>query len=89
MADGQYDSARIREIVREYDAEPVIHYRKSSRIGDTLRVGRDFVVRGVKRLVRLFRKRVSIERVFSRAKEWLLLALFMANFNSDIENLMF
>ena len=36
-------------------------------------VGRDFVVRGVKRLVKQFRKRVSIERVFSRAKEWLLL----------------
>jgi len=31
------------------------------------------VVRGVKRLVNLFRKRVCIERVFSRAKEWLLL----------------
>jgi len=38
-----------------------------------LKVGRDFVVHGVKRLVNLFRKRVSIERVFSRAKEWLLL----------------
>jgi len=36
-------------------------------------VGRDFVTRGVKRVVRLFRKRWSIERLFSRAKEWLLL----------------
>jgi len=73
VADAQYDSARIRETVKEYGAEPVIPYRKSSRIKNALRVGRDFVVHGVKRLVNLFRKRVTIERVFSRAKEWLLL----------------
>jgi len=73
VADAQYDSAKVRETVREYDAEPVIPYRKSSRIKRALKVGRDFVVRGVKRLVKLFRKRVSVERVFSRAKEWLLL----------------
>ena len=73
VADAQYDSAKVRETVRECGAEPVIPYRKSSKIKHALRVGRDFVVRGVKRLVNLFRKRVSIERVFSRAKEWLLL----------------
>jgi transposase len=73
LADAQYDSAKVRETVREFGAEPVIPYRKSSRIKNALRVGRDFVVHGVKRLVNLFRKRVSIERVFSRAKEWLLL----------------
>jgi len=73
LADAQYDSARVRKTVREYGAEPVIPYRKTSRIKNALKVGKDFVVRGVKRLVKLFRKRVSIERVFSRAKEWLLL----------------
>ena len=73
VADAQYDSAKVRETVREFGAEPVIPYRKSSRIKNALRVGRDFVVHGVKRLVNLFRKRVCIERVFSRAKEWLLL----------------
>ena len=73
LADAQYDSAKVRETVREFGAEPVIPYRKSSKIKHALRVGRDFVVHGVKRLVNLFRKRVSIERVFSRAKEWLLL----------------
>jgi hypothetical protein len=36
-------------------------------------VDKDFIVWGVKQLVKLFRKRVCIERVFSRAKEWLLL----------------
>jgi len=73
LADAQYDSTKARKTVREYDAEPVIPYRKSSRIRDALKVGKDFVVRGIRRLVNLFRKRVSIERVFSRAKEWLLL----------------
>jgi len=73
LADAQYDSAKVRNAVREYDAEAVIPYRKSSKIKHTLKVGRDFVVHGVKRLVNLFRKRVCIERVFSRAKEWLLL----------------
>ena len=73
VADAQYDSAKVREAIKECGAEPVIPYRKCSKIKNALRVGRDFVVRGVKRLVRLFRKRVSIERVFSRAKEWLLI----------------
>jgi len=73
LADAQYDSSKVRKTVREYDGESIIPYRKSSKIKNALRVGRDFVVRGVKRLVKLFRKRVCIERVFSRAKEWLLL----------------
>ena len=73
LADAQYDSAKVRETVEEYGAEPVIPYRKSSKIKHALKVGRDFVVHGAKRLVNLFRRRISIERVFSRAKEWLLL----------------
>ena len=73
LADAQYNSSKIREAVKEYDAEPVIPYRKNSKVRDALKVGKDFVVHGVKRLVNLFKKRVSIERVFSRAKEWLLL----------------
>jgi hypothetical protein len=73
LADAQYDSSKVRETVREYGAEPVIPYRKSSKIKHALKVGRDFVVHGAKRLVNLFRKRVSVERVFGRAKEWLLL----------------
>jgi len=73
LADAQYDSAKVRNTVREYCAEPVIPYRKGSRIRGAFRVGKDFIVRGAKRLVKVFRKRVSVERVFSRAKEWLLL----------------
>ena len=73
LADAQYDSSKVRNTVRGYGAEPVIPYRKTSRIKNGLKVGRDFVVHGVKRLVNLFRKRVSVERLFGRAKEWLLL----------------
>ena len=73
LADAQYDSSKVRETVREYGAEPVIPHRRSSKIKHALKVGCDFVVYGAKRLVNLFRKRVSVERVFSRAKEWLLL----------------
>ena len=32
LADVQYDSAKVRETVREYGAEPVIPYRKCSKI---------------------------------------------------------
>ena len=53
MADAQYDSAKVKETVREYGAEPVIPYRKSSKIKHALKVGRDFVVHGIKRLVNL------------------------------------
>ena len=73
LADAQYDSSKVRETVRMFGAEAIIPYRRSSRIKNGLKVGRDFVVHGAKRLVNLFRKRVSIERLFGRAKEWLLL----------------
>jgi transposase len=73
LADAQYDSAKVRETVEEYGAEPVIPYRRSSKIRNGLKIGKNFVTRGIKRLVNLFKKRVSVERLFGRAKEWLLL----------------
>jgi len=73
LADAQYDSAKVRKTVEECGAKPVIPYRKSSKIKHALKVGRNFVIHGARRLANLFKKRVSIERVFSRAKEWLLL----------------
>jgi transposase len=73
LADAQYSSKKARDAVETYDAEPVIPVRKDSRLKEALRVGKDFVVKGTRRLVELFRKRWSIERLFSRAKEWLLL----------------
>jgi len=73
LADAQYNSSKVREDVRVFGAEPVIPYRRSSKVKNVLKVGKDFIIRGVKRLVKLFRKRVSVERMFGRAKEWLLL----------------
>jgi transposase len=73
LADAQYSSVNVRDAAEGYDAEPVIPVRRDSRVKAVLRVGRDFVARGAKRILGLFRKRWSIERLFGRAKEWLLL----------------
>jgi len=73
LADAQYNSFKVREDVKRFGAEPVIPYRRSSKVKNGLKVGKDFITRGIKRLVVLFRKRVSVERMFGRAKEWLLL----------------
>jgi transposase len=73
LADAQYSSAKVRAAAEAYGAEPVIPVRRDSRVREALRVGKDFVVRGARRLVELFRRRMSVERLFSRAKEWLML----------------
>jgi transposase len=73
LADAQYSSENVRNAAEWFGAEPMIPVRRDSRVRVALRVGRDFVARGVRRLVGLFRKRWSIERLFGRAKEWLLL----------------
>jgi transposase len=74
VADAQYSSEQVRTAAEECGAEPVIPVRKDSRLKDMLQVGKDFIVRGINRLVQLFKKRMSIERLFSRAKEWLMLS---------------
>jgi transposase len=73
LADAQYNSMNVRDATEWLGAEPIIPVRRDSVLKNALRVGRDFVTRGVKRVVELFRKRWSIERLFGRAKEWLLL----------------
>ncbi|MCW3990482.1 MAG: transposase [Candidatus Bathyarchaeota archaeon] len=73
LADAQYNSAKVRAAAEAYGAEPVIPVRRDSRVKDALKVGRDFVTRGARRLVELFKGRWSVERLFGRAKEWLLL----------------
>jgi len=73
LADAQYNSSKVREDVKRFGAEPVIPYGRSSKVKNGLQVGKDFITRGIKRLVKLFSKRVSVERMFGRAKEWLLL----------------
>jgi len=73
LADAQYSSGKVRTAVEAYGAEPVIPVRRDSRVREALRVGKDSIVRGASRLLDLFRRRMSVERLFSRAKEWLML----------------
>jgi transposase len=73
LADAQYSSVNVRDAAEWLGAEPIIPVRRNSRVEAVLRVERDFVARGAKRILGLFRKRWSIERLFGRAKEWLLL----------------
>ena len=51
LADAQYNSAKVRAADEEFGAEPVIPVRRDSRVKDALKVGRDFVTRGARRLV--------------------------------------
>jgi hypothetical protein len=73
VADSQYSSENVRNAAEWLGAEPIIPVRRDSRMRRALRVGRDFVAKGSRRVVRLFRKRWSIERLFGRAKNWLML----------------
>jgi len=73
LADAQYNSENVRNASEWLGAEPIIPVRRDSRVKAVLRVGRDFVAWGAKRILGLFRKRWSIERLFGRAKEWLML----------------
>ena len=72
LADAQYNSSKVREDVKQFGAEPVISYRRSPKVKKGLEVGKDFITRGVKRSVKLFRRWVRVERMFDRAKDWLL-----------------
>jgi hypothetical protein len=73
LADAQYSSANAGSVAEWLGAEPVIPVRRDSWVEAVLRVGREFVAKGVKWIITLFRKRWSIERLFGRAKEWLML----------------
>jgi len=57
LADAQYGSKNVRTTAESHGAEPIIPVRRDSRVKEALRVGKDFVVRGARRLVKLFRKR--------------------------------
>jgi hypothetical protein len=73
VADSQINSENVRNAAEWLRAEPIIPVRRDSRARRALRLGCDFVAKGARRVVRLFRKRWSIERLFGRAKNWLLL----------------
>jgi hypothetical protein len=73
LADTQYSTVNVRDAAKWLGAEPVIPVRRYSRVEAVLRLGRDFVARGARRVLGLFRKRWSLKRLFGWAKEWLLL----------------
>ncbi len=74
IADSQYYSEEIFKAVRAYDAEPVIPHPISVKQPlIRLYVTKRFKVKGEKRLVELYRLKMSVERAFKAAKVELLM----------------
>ncbi|MEM3551628.1 MAG: transposase, partial [Candidatus Bathyarchaeia archaeon] len=69
IADSQYYSEEVFKAVRSYEAEPVIpHSLKVKEPLINLLVTKRFRVKGEKRLVELYKRRMSVERNFKAAK---------------------
>jgi IS5 family transposase len=70
LADSQYSTVNLRETALECGALPVIPYPKNQSKGvkGVLRVDKKFRSHGPQNFRRAYRKRVTIERVFSRLK---------------------
>jgi transposase len=60
VADSQISSENVRNAAEWLGAEPIIPVRRDSRVRRALRVGRDFVAKGSRRVVKLFRKRARM-----------------------------
>ena len=73
LADAKYSSEKALETVRTYGGEPVIPIRSDSLIKAALPVGKGVIIRGARRLMEMFKKLMSVERLFSQIKERLLL----------------
>ena len=70
LADSQYSAANLRETALDFGALPVIPYPKNQQKGvrGILRIDKKFRSHGPQEFRRAYRKRVAIERVFSRLK---------------------
>jgi hypothetical protein len=70
LADSQYSAGNLRETALECGALPVIPYPRNQCKGikGILRVDRKFRSHGPQKFRRAYRKRVAVERVFSRLK---------------------
>ncbi|MEM3597310.1 MAG: transposase [Candidatus Bathyarchaeia archaeon] len=69
IADSQYYSGEVFETIRSYGAEPVIPH--SSKVKEPLirlYVTKRFRVKGEKRLVELYKRRMPVERAFKASK---------------------
>lgn len=70
LADSQYSAANLRETASECGALPVIPYPKNQSKGvkGILRIDRKFRSHGPQKFKIAYKKRVAIERAFSRLK---------------------
>ena len=70
LADPQYSAQNLRDAALKQGTVPVIPYPRNQQKGvkGILRVDRKFKSHGPQRLRRAYRKRVAVERVFSRLK---------------------
>jgi hypothetical protein len=70
VADPQYSSRRLRDAALKQGTVPVISYSRNQQKGvkGVLRIDRKFKSHGPQELRRAYRKRVAVERVFSRLK---------------------
>jgi hypothetical protein len=70
VADPQYSSQSLREQALEQGTLPVIPYPRNQLKGvkGILRIDRKFRNHGPRQFRRIYRKRVAVERVFSRLK---------------------
>jgi IS5 family transposase len=70
LADSQYSAANLRETASECGTLPVIPYPRNQQKGvrGILRVDRKFRSHGPRNLKLAYRRRVAVERVFSRLK---------------------
>jgi len=70
VADPQYSSQRLRDVAFKQGTVPVIPYPRNQQKGvkGILRIDRKFKSHGPQELRRAYRKRVAVERVFSRLK---------------------
>jgi len=70
VADPQYSSQRLRDVALKQGTLPVIPYPRNQMKGvkGILRIDRKFKSHGPQELRRAYRKRVAVERVFSRLK---------------------
>jgi transposase len=70
LADSQYSAANLRETALEHGTVPIIPYPKNQLVGvkGILRVDRKFRSHGPANFKMAYKKRTSVERVFSRLK---------------------
>ena len=73
LADAQYSSNKVRAATEEFGTEPVIPVKRDCKVKDALSVGRVLRDSGATPPGGAVQGRCSVERLFSRAKEWVLL----------------